>query len=58
MWIFIFMLALLVVALGPLAVIWAINTLFALGIAYTLSTWLAMIVLLVAIGGISIKYNQ
>lgn len=30
---------------GPLAVIWSLNTLFGLGIAYTWSTWLAAAVL-------------
>lgn len=30
---------------GPWIVIWAINTLFAVGIAYTFSTWLAMLIL-------------
>jgi hypothetical protein len=29
----------------PLALIWALNTLFALGIAYTMKTWLAMLLL-------------
>lgn len=33
------------VILGPLAVIWALNTLFGLGIAYTFWTWLAVLVL-------------
>jgi hypothetical protein len=30
----------------PFAVIWALNTLFALGIAYTFWTWLAMVVVI------------
>lgn len=34
------------VALGPLAFIWALNTLFGLGIAYNFWTWLAVIVFL------------
>lgn len=34
-----------VAVLGPLAVIWALNTLFAVGIAYTWQAWLAVIVL-------------
>ncbi len=33
------------VILGPLAIIWALNTLFGLGIAYTFWTWLAVLVL-------------
>ena len=31
--------------LSPLATIWAVNTLFGLGIAYTFKTWLAMFLL-------------
>jgi hypothetical protein len=34
-----------IVILTPLAVIWALNTLFNLGIAYNFWTWLAMAVL-------------
>ena len=30
---------------SPLATIWALNTLFGLGIAYTFKTWLAALVL-------------
>ena len=33
------------VLLFPLATIWALNTLFGLGIAYTWKTWLAVMVL-------------
>ena len=49
-------LILLVIALlvfGPLLSIWALNTLFGLGIAYTLKTWFAALVLggIVAGGG-------
>lgn len=39
------LLVITLVALGPLAVIWAVNTLFGAGIAYTFWTWLAVIVL-------------
>jgi len=31
--------------LGPLALIWSLNTLFALGIAYTFKTWAAALIL-------------
>lgn len=34
-----------IVLLGPLAVIWALNTLFQTGIEYTFWTWLAVLVL-------------
>lgn len=32
--------------LGPFALIWALNTLFGLAIAYSLSTWLASFLLM------------
>lgn len=38
--------ALIVIAIGPLITIWALNTLFpALAIAYTFETWLATLLL-------------
>jgi len=33
------------IAVGPLAVIWALNTLFSLAISYDFFTWLAVLVL-------------
>lgn len=42
-------LALFLIVAGPLIVIWALNTLFALGIGYTFVNWLATFVLLSAI---------
>ncbi len=53
LWVILSLVAVVVVlaALVPLAVIWALNTLFSLGIAYTVWTWLAVIVLLGAIKG-------
>lgn len=44
---------LIVVALllVPMATIWALNTVFALGIAYTFYTWLGILVLNLTIGG-------
>lgn len=35
----------LVLVFGPLVLIWALNTLFGLAIAYTLKTWLAALLL-------------
>ena len=46
------------VFLWPLAVIWALNTLFAMGIAYTFWNWLAMIVLTAFFGKASLKVNK
>lgn len=42
----------------PFAVIWALNTLFAMGIAYTFWNWLAMIVLTAFFGKASLKVNK
>lgn len=43
----VFLIGLVVIlcVLAPIATIWAINTLFATGIAYTFYTWLAVVVL-------------
>lgn len=41
--------------LWPLVVIWAVNTLFAFGIAYTFWTWLAVLILTLTFGKTSIK---
>ena len=44
---------------APFAIIWALNTLFGLGIAYTFWTWLAVGVLnLTWAGGISAAYAK
>lgn len=47
-WAFVVLL-IVIVLFGPLAVIWALNTLFQLGIDYTFWNWLAVIVLSVFI---------
>ena len=39
----------------PFALIWAVNTLFGLGIAYTFWTWLAAFIMMVAFGKTHIK---
>jgi hypothetical protein len=43
------------VFLWPLAAIWALNTLFALGIGYTFVNWLAMVVLVAFFGKSTVK---
>lgn len=50
--------AIVLIFLGPLAVIWALNTLFALGIPYTFWTWLAVLVLNTTISGSKISTNK
>ena len=44
--------------LWPLAVIWALNTLFALGIPYTFWTWLAVLVLNTTISASKFSTNK
>lgn len=36
------LLIIVLIIVGPLITIWSLNTLFGLGIAYTIWTWLAM----------------
>ena len=47
----------LIVVIGPLVTIWALNTLFpALAIAYTLETWVAVVIIGAALrANVSIK---
>lgn len=46
--------------LWPLAIIWAVNTLFGLGIAYTFINWLAVLILTVSFGkaNVSVKKDK
>lgn len=45
--------------LFPLAIIWALNTLFQLGLNYSFWNWLAIVVLLTSLqGALNIKYNR
>ncbi len=46
------------VFLWPLAAIWALNTLFAMGIAYTFWNWLAMVVLVAFFGKSSVRIKR
>ena len=44
--------------LWPLAAIWALNTLFALGIGYTFWNWLAMVVLVAFFGKSTVRIKK
>lgn len=46
------------VFLWPLAAIWALNTLFGLGIAYSFWNWLAMVVLVAFFGKSTVRIKQ
>jgi ribosomal protein RSM22 (predicted rRNA methylase) len=52
-------LVVLLVVIGPLATIWALNTLFpSLAIAYSLETWVAVVILGAALrANVSVKKN-
>lgn len=50
--ILVILLVLAIVTFVPLATIWALNTLFALGIVYTFYTWLSVLILNVTILGV------
>ena len=47
-----------VAALGPLLVIWSLNTLFAIAIPITLETWSAVIILGMFLKGDGVKFNN
>jgi hypothetical protein len=47
-----------VAALGPLLVIWSLNTLFAFAIPFTLETWSAVIILGMFLKGDGVKFNN
>jgi len=40
---------------GPLATIWALNTIFNVGVAYSFKTWLATLVLCATVSGSGAK---
>lgn len=42
----------------PFALIWAVNTLFGLGIAYTFWTWLAAMIIMAAFGKTHVKVEK
>ena len=44
-----------ILAFVPIVTIWALNTLFHLGIPYALNTWAAILVLFSILGGTRIK---
>jgi hypothetical protein len=47
-----------VAAIGPLCVIWSLNTLFAFTIPFTLETWSAVVVLGKFLKGEGVKFNN
>ena len=53
-----FALVIALIIFGPFALIWALNTLFALSIPYTFWTWLASLVISTIFGKSNIKVNK
>jgi hypothetical protein len=51
--------ALVVACLMPFAVLWSLNTLFHLAIPYTIKTWVAVLLLVLAVrGNVKVKKDQ
>lgn len=46
------------IVLGPIVVIWSLNTLFALAIPYTFKTWLATFFLTTVLSARSVKVSK
>jgi hypothetical protein len=53
-----FIVMVLLVIFWPFVVIWALNTLFGLGLAYTFWNWLAMLVLSITFGSRSAQSQR
>jgi hypothetical protein len=51
-------LAIVMILFWPFAIIWAVNTVFALNIAYTFWTWLAVIVLTATFGKTTVSIKK
>lgn len=47
--IFLIIVLIAIIIAGPLLVLWALNTLFGLGIDYNIWTWLAVVILVSAV---------
>jgi hypothetical protein len=47
-----------IAALGPLLVIWSLNTIFVLAIPFTLEAWVAVIILGMFLKGNVVKFNS
>jgi len=48
----------LIIIFGPLLAIWSLNALFGLGIAYSLKTWFAALVLMGIVGGSKSSFSR
>lgn len=55
---FILLLVIVMVAFGPLVLLWALNTLFGTGLAYSFFNWLAALVLIGLFGKTNVTVNK
>lgn len=56
--ILVLLLAAIFLVLGPIVVIWSLNTLFTLAIPYTFKTWLATFIMIMVLSARSVKVKQ
>jgi len=55
---FIFLLVIAIIAFGPLVLLWSLNTLFGMGLAYSFFNWLAALVLIGLFGKTNVTVNK
>jgi len=55
---FVVVLVIALIIFGPLLTIWSLNTLFGLGIAYSLKTWFAALILGGIVGGNKVNNSK
>ncbi len=55
---FIFLLVIAAIAFSPLVLLWSLNTLFGMGLAYSFFNWLAALVLIGLFGKTNVTVNK
>ena len=55
---FVIVFAIAMVVLGPIAAIWALNTLFGLSIATTFDTWVAALIIMSILRGDGLSFSK
>lgn len=54
----IFLIVIVAIAFGPLVLLWSLNTLFGMGLAYSFFNWLAALVLIGLFGKTNVTVNK
>lgn len=54
----IFLIVIVAIAFGPLVLLWALNTLFSMGLAYSFLNWLAALVLIGLFGKTNVTVKK